>query len=97
MQRNYFARSFRTLALATGSVLLLCSAVTAAPVTGGTMTVILNPGTVTALVSIARSKPTALRRLSFQEGHLVLPFCVRSSFKRLSVATEPTGFQPVVV
>jgi hypothetical protein len=41
-------------------------------------------------VPASRSKPTALRRLSLQEGHLVLPCCVRSSFKRLSVATKPT-------
>ena len=55
MQRNYFARSFRTLVLATGSVLLLCSAVMAAPITGGTTTVNLNPGTVTALVGLGFS------------------------------------------
>ena len=55
MYRNYFAKSFRTLVLATGGVLLLCSAAWAAPVTGGTTTVDLNAGTVTALVGLGFS------------------------------------------
>jgi hypothetical protein len=52
---NYFAKSLRTVTLATGSVLLLCSVVAAAPVTGGTTTVNLNAGTVTALVGLGFS------------------------------------------
>jgi hypothetical protein len=55
MRRNYFARSSRSLALATGSVLLLCSAVTATPVTGGSTTVDLNLDAVTALVGLGFS------------------------------------------
>ena len=42
-------------ALAAGSILLLCSAAWAAPVTGGTTTVNLNAGTVTALVGLGFS------------------------------------------
>ena len=55
MYRNYFAKSFRTVVLATGGVLLLCSAAWAAPVTGGTTTVDLNAGTVTALAGLGFS------------------------------------------
>jgi hypothetical protein len=55
MYRNYFAGRFRPLALITGSTLLLCSIVGAAPIGGGNTTVNLNAGTVTALVSLGFS------------------------------------------
>jgi PEP-CTERM motif len=55
MYRNYFARSLRAAVLAAGTTLLLCSAAWAAPVTGGTTTVNLNAGTVSALVGLGFS------------------------------------------
>ena len=55
MYRNFFARSLGTATLAAGSVLLLCSAAGAAPVTGGNTTVDLNAATVTALVGLGFS------------------------------------------
>jgi len=55
MYRNHFAKSLQTVILAAGSAFLLCSVAGAAPVTGGTTTVDLNAGTVTALVGLGFS------------------------------------------
>jgi hypothetical protein len=55
MYQNYFVKSLRTIALATGSLALLCSAAWATPVSGGNTTVNLNASTVTALVGLGFS------------------------------------------
>ena len=51
MNRNYFAKSLQTMALAASSILLLCSAAVAAPVTGGNTTVDLSASALATLVS----------------------------------------------
>ena len=55
MHWNYFAKSIRTVILATGSALLLCSQAGATPIVGGNTTVNLNSTTVSALVGLGFS------------------------------------------
>jgi hypothetical protein len=55
MYGKYFVKGLRSVTLATSSILLLCSAAWAAPVTGGNTTVNLNAGTVSALVGLGFS------------------------------------------
>ena len=68
MNRNYFAKSLRTAALTAGSVLLLCSAAVATPITGGNTTVDLSASALATLVSagfaVAPLSPATLNLIS---------------------------------